>query len=35
MKVNGNFDNLVENYLFAEVAARTAKYVRENPEKKS
>ncbi len=34
MKVNGNFDNLVENYLFAEVAARTAKYVRENPEKK-
>lgn len=33
MKINANFDNLVENYLFAEVASRTAKYVKENPDK--
>lgn len=34
MKINHNFDNLVENYLFAEVAKRTAKYVSEHPDKK-
>lgn len=34
MKINRNFDNLVENYLFAEVADRTAKYQSSNPEKK-
>lgn len=34
MKINRNFDNLVPNYLFAEVAARTNKYVSENPDKK-
>lgn len=33
MKVNKNFDNLVPNYLFAEVAARTNKYIAENPDK--
>lgn len=34
MKINRNFDNLVENYLFAEVADRTAKYQSSNPDKK-
>ena len=34
MKVNANYDNLVENYLFAEVASRTSKYVSENPDKR-
>lgn len=34
MKINGNFDNLVENYLFAEVADRTARYQSANPDKK-
>lgn len=34
MKINSNFDNLVENYLFAEVADRTAKYQKANPDKK-
>lgn len=33
MKVNKNFDNLVPNYLFAEVASRTNKYIAENPDK--
>ena len=34
MKINRNFDNLVPNYLFAEVAARANKYISENPDKK-
>ena len=34
MKINRNFDNLVENYLFAEIANRTNKYIKSNPDKK-
>ena len=34
MKINANFDNLVPNYLFAEVGARTKKYTDEHPDKK-
>ena len=34
MKINRNFDNLAESYLFAEVALRTEKYTAENPDKK-
>ena len=34
MKINTNFDNLVPNYLFAEVASRTNKFISENPDKK-
>ncbi len=34
MKINKNFDNLVENYLFAEIANRTNKYIKNNPDKK-
>ncbi len=34
MKINRNFDNLVESYLFAEVASRTEKFASENPDKK-
>ena len=34
MKINGNFDNLVESYLFAEVADRTEKYAAAHPDKK-
>ena len=34
MKINSNFDNLVPNYLFAEIAGRTSKYISENPDKK-
>ncbi|MGN1050732.1 MAG: LL-diaminopimelate aminotransferase [Acutalibacteraceae bacterium] len=34
MQVNKNFDNLVPNYLFAEVAKRTNEYVKNNPDKK-
>lgn len=34
MKINRNFDNLVENYLFAEIANRTNKYINNNPDKK-
>ncbi len=34
MKINHDFDNLVENYLFAEVADRTAKYQAANPDKR-
>ncbi len=34
MKINRNFDNLVESYLFAEVADRTEKYAAANPDKK-
>ena len=33
MKINKNFDNLVPNYLFAEVASRTNKFISENPDK--
>lgn len=32
--INRNFDNLVPNYLFAEVASRTNKYMQEHPDKK-
>lgn len=34
MKLNTNYDNLIENYLFAEVAARTNRYAAEHPGKK-
>ncbi len=34
MKINQNFDNLVPNYLFAEVAKRTNAYIEANPDKK-
>lgn len=34
MKVNRNFDNLVPNYLFAEIAKRVNEYCSANPEKK-
>ncbi len=34
MRVNKNFDNLVPNYLFAEVAKRTNDYIEKNPDKK-
>ncbi len=34
MKINHDFDNLVENYLFAEVASRTTKYAEANPDKR-
>lgn len=33
MKINHNFDNLVPNYLFAEVAKRTNDYIKANPDK--
>lgn len=33
MKLNKNYDNLVESYLFAEVAARAAKYQAAHPDK--
>ena len=33
MKINANFDNLVPNYLFAEVAKRTNDYIAKNPDK--
>lgn len=34
MKINRNFNNLVPNYLFAEIAARTNAYIQANPDKK-
>lgn len=34
MKINKNFDNLVPNYLFAEVGAKTNKFIAENPDAK-
>lgn len=34
MKINRNFDNLVPNYLFADVAKRTNKFIAENPDAK-
>ncbi len=34
MKINGNFQNMEKNYLFAEVAARSAAYAKAHPEKK-
>ncbi len=34
MKINSNFDNLVPNYLFAEVAKRTNEFISKNPDKK-
>ena len=33
MKVNANFDNLVPNYLFADVARKTNEYIAANPDK--
>lgn len=33
MKTNRNFNNLVPNYLFAEIAKRTNKFLKENPDK--
>ncbi len=33
MKINSNFDNLVPNYLFAEVAKRTNDFIAKNPDK--
>ena len=34
MKINRNFDNLVPNYLFAEIAKRTGAYIAAHPDKK-
>ena len=34
MKINRNYNNLAESYLFAEVARRTQKYANEHPEKR-
>ena len=34
MKINRNFDNLVPNYLFADVARKTAEFAAANPDKK-
>lgn len=34
MKVNKNFDNLVPNYLFADIAKRVNEYCKANPDKK-
>ncbi len=34
MEINRNFDNLVPNYLFAEVAKRTNDFISKNPDKK-
>ncbi len=34
MEINRNFDNLVPNYLFAEVAKRTNEFIKNNPDKK-
>lgn len=34
MKINHNFDNLVPNYLFADIAKRTGAYMEANPDKK-
>ena len=34
MQINKNFDNLVPNYLFAEVASKTNKFIKENPQAK-
>ena len=33
MKINNNFDNLAESYLFAEVARRTQIYAAAHPER--
>ena len=34
MKINKNFDNLVPNYLFAEVAKRTNEFIKNNPRRR-
>ena len=34
MKINRNYDNLVPNYLFAEIAKRTSAYISAHPEQK-
>ena len=33
-KVNKNFENLVPNYLFADIAKKTSEYTKANPDKK-
>ncbi len=33
MKLNKNYENLVENYLFAEIGTRVEKFISENPDK--
>lgn len=33
MKINHNFDNLIPNYLFADVARKTNEYIAQNPDK--
>ena len=33
MKINGNFDNMVPSYLFAEIAKRVNQYTQSNPDK--
>jgi LL-diaminopimelate aminotransferase len=33
MKLNKNYENLVENYLFAEIGSRVEKFIADNPEK--
>lgn len=34
MKINRNFDNLVPNYLFADVAKKTNAYIAAHPDKR-
>lgn len=34
MQINRNFDNLEHNYLFAELASRTNRYIKEHPDKR-
>lgn len=34
LKINANYDNLAESYLFTEIARRVNKYAEENPDKK-
>ena len=34
MKINRNYDNLVPNYLFAEIAKKTSAYAAAHPEQK-
>ena len=33
-KVNKNFENLVPNYLFADIAKKTNEFIKANPDKK-
>ena len=34
MKLNSNYDNLVPNYLFAEISKKVNEYIKKNPDKK-